>query len=110
MSARGDEGLYPRWGRAVVGAGHEGLATAEIGFPGEIRFGMGPDEARDLAALEDAPTPEGMDDWQQPEAMVRATPMSLFPTVTFESDPGRVVVAQGGRRVYRRDVLGRLLR
>jgi CubicO group peptidase (beta-lactamase class C family) len=61
--------------------------TADIGLPGEIRFGMAADEAADLAVLEDAPMPEGMGDWQMPEAMLKASPMELFPTAALGSDP-----------------------
>jgi CubicO group peptidase (beta-lactamase class C family) len=83
--------------------------TAEIGFPGEIRFGMAPDETGNLAALEDAPMPEGMGDWQMPEAMLRAAPMDLFPTAALGSDPrvlgadipaGAKVTARALARMY----------
>ncbi len=69
-----------------------GDLTAGIGFPGEIRFGMAPDQTRHLAVLEDAPAPEGMGDWQVPEAMGKAAPMNLMPTAAFGSDP-RVLAA-----------------
>ncbi len=64
-----------------------GELTTGIGFPGEIRFGMAPGETGDLAVLEDAPMPEGTGDWQMPEAMLKAAPMTLMPTAAFGSDP-----------------------
>jgi CubicO group peptidase (beta-lactamase class C family) len=86
-----------------------GELTAGIGFPGEIRFGMTPDETRDLAVLEDAPMPDGMGDWQMPEAMLKAAPMNLFPTAALGSDPrvlgadipaGAKVTARALARMY----------
>lgn len=66
--------------------------TAAIGHPGEIRFGMPPAEAAGLAVLEDAPP--GMDFSLFPDdlPMLRAVPMTVFPSAAFGSDP-RVVGA-----------------
>jgi hypothetical protein len=70
-----------------------GDLTAAIGLPGEIRYGIGPDETVDLAVLEDAPS-EG--DWtaELPDdlPMLRAAPRALLPTAAFGNDP-RVVAA-----------------
>lgn len=86
-----------------------GELTAEIGFPGEIRFGMTPEEARGLAVPEDAPLPEGMGDWEMPEAMMKAAPMNLMPTAAFGRDPrmlgadipaGAKVTARALARMY----------
>jgi CubicO group peptidase (beta-lactamase class C family) len=67
--------------------------TAAVGFPGEIRYGIAPDETVDLAVLEDAPS-DG--DWTAdlPDdlPMLRAVPRTLFPTGAFGNDP-RVVEA-----------------
>jgi CubicO group peptidase (beta-lactamase class C family) len=67
--------------------------TAALGRPGEIRYGIAPGEAVDLATLEDAPS-EG--DWTAelpPDApMFRAVPAALFPTAPLGNDP-RVVAA-----------------
>src|SRR3954452_20363213 len=70
-----------------------GELTAAIGLPGEIRYGIAPDETVDLAVLEDAPS-DG--DWTAdlPDdlPMLRAAPLRLFPTAAFGNDP-RVVAA-----------------
>ena len=70
-----------------------GELTAAIGLPGEIRYGIAPDEMVDLAVLEDAPS-DG--DWAAdlPDdlPMLRAVPRTLFPTAAFGDDP-RVVAA-----------------
>lgn len=83
--------------------------TGAIGHPGEIRFGMPPAESAALAVPEDAPTPEGMGDWQPPEQMLRAAPMNLFPTAALSTDPrmlaadvpaGAKVTARALARMY----------
>ena len=86
--------------------------TAALGFPGEIRFGIAPGEAVDLATLEDAPT-EGDADWTAslpPDApFFRAVPAALFPTAALGSDPrvlatdlpaGAKVTARALARMY----------
>jgi CubicO group peptidase (beta-lactamase class C family) len=69
--------------------------TADIGFPGEVRFGIAPGEAVDLAVLEDAPSDTDAD-WTAsipPDApMFRAVPPALFPTAALGNDP-RVIAA-----------------
>jgi CubicO group peptidase (beta-lactamase class C family) len=61
-----------------------GALTAEIGHPGEIRYGIPTGEAVVLAVLEDAPayTPSGP----------AATPPALLPTAALGNDP-RVLAA-----------------
>ena len=66
--------------------------TAELGHPGEIRYGMAPDETGSLAVLEDAPMPDGTGEFQPPQELLRAAPMALFPTAALGSDP-RVLAA-----------------
>jgi CubicO group peptidase (beta-lactamase class C family) len=69
--------------------------TADIGFPGEIRFGIAPSEAVDLAVLEDAPSDADVD-WTAnipPDGpMFRAVPPALFPTAALGNDP-RMIAA-----------------
>jgi CubicO group peptidase (beta-lactamase class C family) len=62
--------------------------TAELGYPGEIRYGMA--DASGLAVLEDAPSDV---DWSQmPAEMLRAAPLAVLPTAAFGTDP-RVLAA-----------------
>ena len=57
--------------------------TAEIGRPGEIRYGMR--DAAGLAVLEDAPSDV---DWSRmPAEMLRAAPLSVLPTAALGADP-----------------------
>ena len=57
--------------------------TAEIGRPGEIRYGMR--DTAGLAVLEDAPSDV---DWSQmPAGMLRAAPLSVLPTAALGADP-----------------------
>ncbi|TQM10989.1 serine hydrolase domain-containing protein [Pseudonocardia kunmingensis] len=83
--------------------------TADLGLPGEIRFGMRPEETRDLAVPEDAPVPAGAGGWQMPEPMLRAAPMELMPTAALGRDPrvlgadipaGAKVTARALARMY----------
>jgi CubicO group peptidase (beta-lactamase class C family) len=67
--------------------------TAALGYPGEIRFGIGPDEPVDLAVLEDAPTAvDWTADLPADSPILRAVPAALFPTAAMGSDP-RVLAA-----------------
>jgi CubicO group peptidase (beta-lactamase class C family) len=66
--------------------------TAAIGRPGEIRFGMAPDDAARLAVLEDAPSEVDWSGMPDDLPMFRAAPMAVFPTAAFGSDP-RVLAA-----------------
>ena len=62
--------------------------TADIGRPGEIRYGMA--DPTGLAVLEDAPSDV---DWSQmPAEMLRAAPLTVMPTAALGSDP-RVLAA-----------------
>ena len=57
--------------------------TADIGRPGEIRYGMA--DTAGLAVLEDAPSDV---DWSQmPESMLRAAPLTVLPTAALGADP-----------------------
>ncbi len=57
--------------------------TAEIGRPGEIRYGIRDTAA--LAVLEDGPSDV---DWSQmPAGMLRAAPLSVMPTAALGADP-----------------------
>jgi len=71
-----------------------GYLAAELGFPGEIRFGIPEIEAGtvDLAVLEDAPS---VVDWSQVPAdlpLFRAVPKAVMPDAAFGNDP-RVIAA-----------------
>lgn len=62
--------------------------TAELGRPGEIRYGMA--DAAGLAVLEDAPSDV---DWSQmPAEMLRAAPLAVLPNAALGADP-RVLAA-----------------
>jgi CubicO group peptidase (beta-lactamase class C family) len=70
-----------------------GELTAELGFPGEIRFGIGADEAVDLAVLEDAPSAgDWLADLPADLPMLRAVPPPLLPTAALGNDP-RIIAA-----------------
>ncbi len=70
-----------------------GELTAALGLPGEIRYGIAPDETVDLAVLEDAPSAgDPLADLPADLPMFRAVPPALFPTAAFGNDP-RVVAA-----------------
>ena len=58
--------------------------TADIGYPGEIRYGMA--DPTGLAVLEDAPSDV---DWSQMPAtpMLRAAPLTVLPTAALGADP-----------------------
>jgi CubicO group peptidase (beta-lactamase class C family) len=57
--------------------------TAELGYPGEIRYGMA--DAGGLAVPEDAPSDV---DWSQvPPEMLRAAPLTVMPTAALGADP-----------------------
>jgi CubicO group peptidase (beta-lactamase class C family) len=57
--------------------------TAELGYPGEIRYGMS--DTRGLAVPEDAPSDV---DWSQmPPEMLRAAPLTVMPTAALGADP-----------------------
>lgn len=64
--------------------------TEAIGLPGEIRYGMA--DGSGLAVLEDAEAAPDAGGFEPSEAMLRAAPMTLFPTAALGSDP-RVVGA-----------------
>lgn len=66
--------------------------TAELGFPGEIRYGMAPADAAGLAVLEDAPSEFDFSSMPDDLPMFKAAPMSVIPTAELGSDP-RVVGA-----------------
>jgi CubicO group peptidase (beta-lactamase class C family) len=83
--------------------------TAEIGFPGEIRFGIGSEETVDLAVLEDAPSPGEFPGMPDDAPLFRAVPPALFPTAAFGNDPrakaadipaGAKVTARALARMY----------
>ena len=62
--------------------------TADIGRPGEIRYGMA--DTAELAVLEDAPSDV---DWSRmPPSMLRAAPLTVLPTAALGADP-RVLAA-----------------
>jgi CubicO group peptidase (beta-lactamase class C family) len=64
--------------------------TAELGYPGEIRYGM--TDATGLAVPEDAPSDV---DWSRVPAdspMLRAAPLTVFPTAALGADP-RMIAA-----------------
>jgi CubicO group peptidase (beta-lactamase class C family) len=73
-----------------------GELTADLGRPGEIRFGIAPGEDVDLAVLEDAPADPGAEDWTaslpSDAPMFRAVPPALFPTAALGNDP-RMIAA-----------------
>jgi CubicO group peptidase (beta-lactamase class C family) len=57
--------------------------TAELGYPGEIRYGMS--DTSGLAVPEDAPSDV---DWSQmPPEMLRAAPLTVMPTAALGADP-----------------------
>ena len=57
--------------------------TAELGYPGEIRYGMS--DTSGLAVPEDAPSDV---DWSQmPPEMLRAAPLAVMPTAALGADP-----------------------
>src|SRR6185312_4924174 len=57
--------------------------TADIGRPGEIRYGMS--DASGLAVLEDAPSDI---DWSRmPAEVLRAAPLTVMPTAALGADP-----------------------
>ena len=57
--------------------------TAELGYPGEIRYGMS--DPTGLAVPEDAPSDV---DWSQmPPEMLRAAPLTVMPTAALGADP-----------------------
>jgi CubicO group peptidase (beta-lactamase class C family) len=57
--------------------------TAELGYPGEIRYGMSGTSG--LAVPEDAPSDV---DWSQmPPEMLRAAPLTVMPTAALGADP-----------------------
>ena len=67
--------------------------TAAIGLPGEIRYGIAPDETVDLAVLEDAPSDgDWTADLPADDPMLRAAPRAVMPDARFGSDP-RVLAA-----------------
>lgn len=64
--------------------------TAELGYPGEIRYGMS--DPTGLAVPEDAPSDV---DWSRVPAdspMLRAAPLTVFPTAALGADP-RMIAA-----------------
>jgi CubicO group peptidase (beta-lactamase class C family) len=61
--------------------------TAALGHPGEIRFGMAPDEAARLAVLEDAPSEFDLTALPPDSPVLRAAPIAVFPTAALGSDP-----------------------
>ena len=57
--------------------------TAELGYPGEIRYGMS--DTSGLVVPEDAPSDV---DWSQmPPEMLRAAPLAVMPTAALGADP-----------------------
>jgi CubicO group peptidase (beta-lactamase class C family) len=66
--------------------------TADLGRPGEIRFGIVPGTAVDLAVLEDAPCDAGAADLPDDLPMFRVVPRALLPTAALGNDP-RMIAA-----------------